>query len=517
MPWRNKSVSERRNYFKDLTGIDRKVAFRRRSYKESLALIRNQSKTKYPQRLLGGGEKEIWITEEEREANMHILGQPRTGKSKFMEDQMQKDVMMGNGFCLLDPSENGDTAKKMLRFCASKGIEKVVYIDPKVCFIKDRIPLLQPIKQPPRRYQSIDALVESVNALFGVANQTDTNNIRRNLTAVLTVLARNNQTLYETKYFRNYTEAERLPFLDIDEDSQIVREAFSSQSWFQKYFITTVGRLDIFRKDPLRLMTAANSGIDFEKMIREGWVVLVNLNPNDYLSKTHARLLGILIISDIIQAMQNLFGYGDANQEGKVKKVFYLYMDEAGKFATPQISDLLSYHAKIGLRLVIAHQDFAQFKDKDVLKSIKNGCRIKMMFNVSDYNDRLEMVKDLGYGGDIPHLLAAYTNQNIPKRHMIISKPMGTPVRIRVPDVPDVIVSEPVLKDYIDKLLSYEWYLSKEEIYKQIEERHINAPNRAPRTDNKTSESRTTDDRKPNRAARVSNTGNQNDKWKDVS
>src|SRR5688500_2205277 len=76
---------------------------------------------------LEGGE--VLISEEERAANVHIIGQPRQGKSKYIEDSCRRDIDAGNGFCLIDPTDAGDTVKRVLHYCALKGIEHVVYID----------------------------------------------------------------------------------------------------------------------------------------------------------------------------------------------------------------------------------------------------------------------------------------------------------------------------------------------------------------------------------------------------
>lgn len=113
----------RRDYFKALTGksYDDAVKRKRRPYGESLDLIWKRGKTKYDLRLLGTGEKEVWISEEERSANFHILGEPEQGKSKFLEYHIRKDIDMGNGLCLLDPSDKGDTCRKILAYCAQKG------------------------------------------------------------------------------------------------------------------------------------------------------------------------------------------------------------------------------------------------------------------------------------------------------------------------------------------------------------------------------------------------------------
>ncbi len=84
------------------------------------------------------------------------------------------------------------------------------------------------------------------------------------------------------------------------------------------------------------------------------------------------------------------------------------------------------------------------------------------------------MCEDLGYGGDLHPLLASYANNNIPKQEMVIKKDKETPVRIRVPDVPDFPLDKPVLDSYIEKIFSQPFYLTKEEIYKQIDARISN-------------------------------------------
>ena len=475
-------------------------------------------KSSYPVRLMGIGQDKLFITEEEREANVHIIGQPRQGKSKLIEDQIRKDIDLGNGLCLLDPSDNGDTAKKVLRYCALKGIKNVVYIDPDTLFKYGKIATIQPLKQFPYLDQSVDMLMESVNALFGISKQTDTNRIKRNFEALITLLAKRRMTLYETKYFRNYTDAKQLPFLNSDEDSRIVADGFANRPSFENYFLTTVGRLNVFRKEPISLMTAADNGIDFIKMIDEGWVILVNLHPGASLPKVQSRLLGILIISEIMHAVGVMFKW---KPEGEIKRIFYLYIDEAARFASPQIEDIIEYMGKTGLRLVIAHHEFYQFRKQNqegVLKAIKNGCRIKMMFNMSDYKDRLEMCEDLGYGGEIHPTLAAYVQQNIPKREMVIKKDKETPVRIKVPNVPDISRSElpdERLEEYIRSILDQPWYLSKQQIQDQINARTPTI--RTQGNDSQTAQPRAENDGKTNRKSRVSDQKNVSSKWKDVS
>ena len=52
----------------------------------------------------------------------------------------------------------------------------------------------------------------------------------------------------------------------------------------------------------------------------------------------------------------------------------------------------------------------------------------------------VEMSKALGYGNNIPPMMASYANQNLPKQYAIIKKGKEEPVRVRIPDVPDITI-----------------------------------------------------------------------------
>lgn len=413
----------------------------------------------YPLRLLGRGrDGEIYISEEEREANYHIIGAPGEGKSRFLEYNIRRDIKQGKGVCLLDPSDFGDTCYKVLKYCASINHQKVVLIDPATLAKWGKVATIEPLRRKHLK-QSVDGVMEAIGVLYGTSRDTDTPRIKRYLPALLRILANNDLTLYESRWFSQYQPYP--PLLSIDRDSETIRSAFRSQMVWEQYFSSTINRLDNFWEEPLSLMLGADGGIDFVRMVAEGWVVLVNLFPSTYLSMTESRLLGVLVISQLVQAIDIL-----RNNQWKGK--FYVYMDEAGRYATPQIEQLLTYKRKSGMILTLAHHYFDQFDNKQVMKAIKQGARIKVMFNTPSYEDRLEMVKDLGYGGDIPPLLASYTNQDLPRQHAIIKKNKDTPVRIKVPDTPDVQIEKEVFEQYLEDLLKAPWYLSRNQIQDQI-------------------------------------------------
>jgi hypothetical protein len=405
-----------------------------------------QLSSNYPLRLLGRGEKDVFITEEERSANFHILGAPGEGKSKFLEYNIRKDIDAGLGLCLLDPSEKGDTAQNVLKYCASIGHEKVILIDPSL----DRFPKLAPLN-PKAVKRSVAGVVEALGILFDMKS-TATPRIKRYLTALLRLLTSQGLTLAETRYFSDYYrhKREREAILGYDPDSATISNLFKSEYKFDTFFSSSVNQLDALWQEPLISILGNKEGINFIEAVSKGWVILVNLSPYR-LTEDESRLLGVLVISQIIQAVDVLV---NRNWKG----VYYLYIDEAGRFATPQIDTLLSYKRKSGLRLVLAHHFNEQFEDRKVFNSIVNNARIKLMFDTPNPDNRLFAMKAMGFGGDITPSMAAFAYQNLPKQYAILKKNKETPLRIRIPDLPEVNISDQALKEFTDRILTSPWY-----------------------------------------------------------
>jgi hypothetical protein len=268
----------------------------------------------------------------------------------------------------------------------------------------------------------------------------------------LRILAKRNLTLKESLFFSSYIldKKEREKILGRDRDSWTIKEVFRSDYKFETFFSSSVNRLDSLWQEPLSSMLGNAEGINFIQAVSEGYVILVNLSPYR-LTDEESQLLGILTLSQIIQAVDSLVGRGWS-------KVFYLYIDEAGRFATPQIDTLLSYKRKSGLRLVLAHHFNDQFADKKVFNSIVNNARIKVMFDTPNPGDRLSAMKAMGYGGDITPTMASFANQNLPKQHAIIKKNKDTPVRVKIPDVKEY---PPVTKEFINEITDRPYYASR--------------------------------------------------------
>jgi hypothetical protein len=469
--------------YQQITGRKFKDDVQRPTFANTIEQLNKGAKSKYPLRLLGTSQDgDVWVSEEERSANFHILGAPGEGKSKFIEYHIRKDIDMGNGLCLIDPSEKGDTARNILNYCASINYQKVIWIDPITIAKYKKIPAIAPLSQKTVK-RSVAGMMEALNILFD-AKSTSTPRIRRYLSALLRILASRGMTLKDAHYFSQYYQGrEMLKKLGFNPDVQTLKSVFRTEYNFENYFSSSINRMDALWQEPLASILGNNDGINFKRAVGDGWVILVNLSPYQ-LTEDEAELLGIIIISQIIQAIDALVNH---NWKG----VFYLYIDEAGRFATPQIETLLSYKRKSGLRLYLAHHHFEQFGERrKVLSSIENNARIKLMFDTPNYEDRMKMIKALGYGGNIPPLLASYANQNIPKQHAVLRKNKETPVRIKIPDVKPVPEAS---ESYIKEILSQDFYKNVDEYQRRSVSDH-------PRSD----ESGKMDDHRADRKATVS-------------
>jgi len=371
-----------------------------------------------------GVQGEVLISEEERVDHVHILGTTGEGKSRFIEHLIRGDIVAGNGVCLLDPTDRAETCYNILRWCASQGFTKICLIDPHTIHSLNRITCLQPLhRQKSYESASVANILDSVRILFQTKDAADTPRIQRYLSALLHVLWQSEMTLHEAIYFTDFRNpiyrARRKYILDqcdeLDRNRITIEDAFDNYTRWQMYFSSTVNRLEPFFDSTLDLMYGSDTGIDFIKMITEGWVILVNLYSGLGFEPIHTRLLGTTVINELIFALDRLRNRG-------WRGVYYLYIDEAGRFANRNLADLLAYKRKSGLRVTVAHQYFGQFEDKTVLDAVKNLTKIKVMFNTPNPSDRLEMVKSLGYGGDIPPALAQYANQDLPKQTAVVQR-----------------------------------------------------------------------------------------------
>jgi hypothetical protein len=124
--------------------------------------------------------------------------------------------------------------------------------------------------------------------------------------------------------------------------------------------------------------------IDFRQIMDEGKILLINLAN---IGSDERGILGCFMLS-----LFHLDALGRNEIPPEKRKPFHIHADEAHRFVTEALEDLISEPRKFGVSLTLAHHYFSQFENKkiDALSSV--GTTIIM--NV-DTKDGRYLTKDL--------------------------------------------------------------------------------------------------------------------------
>lgn len=408
---------------------------------------------------------EVLLSEEQRESHIHILGAPGQGKSKLLELLIRQDIEAGYGACLLDPSDNGDTMRRILAWCVQRGFKKVCIIDP-----HDRWEFVPQIV--PRHN-----LMQTIRVLFNTKEWSDTPQIQRYFPAIISAIKESGNTLAELKYFMANDDAvynsrrnEMLSSLNRMDKYRVSLESVfrRSPTTFDNTFGSTLNRLNPFLERTMELILGGTRGIPFASMIASGWLILVNLDSigvdNDY-DEPHQKLLGTLVIHEIIDSIHKL------RAKKKWKGVYYLYIDEVGDYATRNLANILAKKRKSGLRLTLGHQNLFQVEDRYVQEAIMMGANIKFLFQTPNPEDRLKMIRAM-YGGELKDRDVSYYLSALAKQHAVVKIIKQPTTTVRLDDVPDANVSDEEIskfKNFIyNRDLKKGWYATPDAALEQI-------------------------------------------------
>jgi hypothetical protein len=463
---------------RSLKDIEAKIPTAEQVIRRRLAM----TKTKHPLRKISN---DVFFSEEQR-PHIHIIGSTRQGKSRFIEWLMREDIDRGLGCCLLDPTAGGETAYRMLAYCAEKKIEKVLFIDPAHTFHPyKKVIGLQPFRyakdgnySPKLKHISGTTLMNAVRSLYSVKDPSEQSRVERYLPLVFDALYDSKRPLVDAKYLSNrmYKEQQDEILSTTDEETRVdLEEVLSGPLPLYNNYQSTVNRLIRFRRGLLNKMFSVSKGVNWMRVVRDHWVVIVNLDSLDFFD---ARLLGTYIIAELETAKkrlnQILDNQKDLDQRG-VYPPYYLYADEAYLFASQSLKNMLDLKQKMNFKLTLAHHTGAQFDDPAVYHSIKTNSDITVQFYVRGRADRDDLAKEM-YGGDIDPADASYANTSLAKQQAVIKIGKDNPIRERIPDVPAPNVAKEELESYLLKLYQNEWYHDSDQLKQPTNERPINKP-----------------------------------------
>lgn len=332
-----------------------------------------------------GVEQPVCIPLEIRPRSIHTIAKPDQGKSTLMGHMILDDIEKGMGVAVIDP--HGDLIEDLLRLIKKKDVERTIYLDPGN---PDYVPLWNPLNKSPG--QSISRTADNLVAAFktvvtGWGDRLE--HLLRNGLFGLLQLPGSTFLDLANLLRRKTDESKRLQ----REILEVVDNEMAYQFWrndFSTYSREALGppmhklsKLLLSDRSSLMLSQPENL-IDFRMIMDSGKILLVNLST---IGPEEREILGCFILS-----LLHLTALGRSDILIDDRKQFHIHVDEAHRFITEALEDLIFEARKFGVSLNLTHQHLSQFDARKIGALSSVGTTLIM--NV-DAKDARHLIKDL--------------------------------------------------------------------------------------------------------------------------
>ncbi|MDO8676612.1 MAG: type IV secretion system DNA-binding domain-containing protein [Candidatus Azambacteria bacterium] len=299
----------------------------------------------------------------DRRRHLYIIGQTGTGKSYLLRNLIKQDIDSGAGVGIIDP--HGDLVEAILGLVPQSRLNDVILFDPADTEWPVGLNLLEASTATEKDF-AIQEIIAIFQKLF-LAEHLGPIFEHSMRNAMLTLMAdeENPGTLVDIP--RIFTDPVFVRQLLIKVTDPLVRDYWEKEmlkmteqykSEMLGYLISKIGRF-VENSMMRNIIGQTRSGIDFDDVINNGKILLVNLSKGR-LGEINSALLGLIITAKLQMAA---FKRAEEKNE-EMRRDFYLYMDEFQNFATDSIATTLSEARKYRLNLILAHQFIAQLTEK---------------------------------------------------------------------------------------------------------------------------------------------------------
>lgn len=298
-----------------------------------------------------------------RTKHQHIIGTTGSGKSSLLEHQILHDINAGSGVAVLDP--HGALIDRLLCLVPERHAHRIIYANPGD---PEHVLLWNPLRRPvvPGR-PAMDAgrVAADIVAAFqsfmpGWGDRLD-HLLRHSVAAVMQLpdgTLRDVADLLRRKSSASEAIRQRLiETLDGDYERQFWIEDFPRYA--QADVNPTQHKLSkLLASTPVqRMLSQPRSAIDLAHIMDRAEVLLVDLS---WVGTTTREVLGCFMLSLFYQTAM----CRGQNHDERVP--FHIYCDEAHRFLTDALEDMIAETRKFGVSLTMAHQYLRQFGTRRV-------------------------------------------------------------------------------------------------------------------------------------------------------
>lgn len=313
-----------------------------------------------------GEKKDVRLAAGDRRRHLYIIGQTGTGKSAFLSNLIEQDVLNGEGVGILDP--HGDLVDDILGKVPNERLDDVVVFDPANLEHSIGLNMLEyDPKFPEQKTFIINEFIKIFDKLYDLKTTGGPmfEQYTRNALMLLMDDPAETYTLLEVpkvladKEFRHYLLAKCRNLL-VKEFWEKQAEQAGGEASLKNLVPYITSKFDTFiSNDYMRpIIGQSKSTFKFRDILDGKKIFLVNLSKGR-LGEINSSLLGLIITSKLTIAA---FSRVDTAESERTD--FYLYLDEFQNFATDTISTILSEARKYKLCLTISHQFIGQLTDE---------------------------------------------------------------------------------------------------------------------------------------------------------
>jgi len=309
-----------------------------------------------------GVKKDVYIKREDRRRHMYIIGKSGGGKSQFMASMAIRDILNGEGICVLDP--HGDLIEDILCRVPPERAEDVIVFAPADIERPLALNLLSYDKNyPEQKTFVINEMINIFDKLYDLKSTGGPifEQYMRNALLLIMDDPESGSTLMEVPKVLADAEFRNMK-LEKCKDQTVVTfwrkeaEKAGGDAALANVVPYITSKLTQFiSNDTMRpIIGQQESSFNFREIMDKGKILLVDLSKGQ-VGEMNAYLLGMILISKILMS-----ALSRTDMPAEKRKDFYLYIDEFQNFTTDSICSILSEARKYGLNLIIAHQYLGQ-------------------------------------------------------------------------------------------------------------------------------------------------------------
>lgn len=313
--------------------------------------------------------------------HMAVFGLPGSGKSTFMLLQIIQNIRNNEGFILLDP--HGDLARKVLAAVPREKWDRVIYIDPNAAAHYRRTVKIALLETPDPSKKGVVAMsfVDSLKKMYEDSWGPRLERILLN--AVYAVMEQEDRSL--SRLYDIMIDPVKREMILANVRNEMVLSYWTNEFPLLKDDAPTAVTNKICRliqeEIVAPLFDCSVSSFSFKEAMDEGKFIIVNLSEGRLTTEV-ANFLGALILNKVYQE-----GMAREDQFEEDRRPFFVYVDEAYRFVTSSIKDILQALRKYKVYMTLAAQYLDQFsheggKDRTITKSIPHLCDTIVTFAV---------------------------------------------------------------------------------------------------------------------------------------